>query len=176
MEEDAIVASWGKDFSKILLSKDFYFPASASIRKASSDPSIENIKELYGAIEGFISALPLPQTKMNKKEKDEITVSDFRKDLLIELHQLRIVFGDVNNEIVRNELAKIGLLITPMRSGNQLSHKIENLPFLIDKLQDIFLRASEFAVSKGLIVSITSKPTMGREGLFSEAGLVDKVK
>jgi hypothetical protein len=61
-----------------------------------------------------------------------------------------------------------------MRNGNQVVHKIENLPFLIDKLQNIFYTASEFAVTKGMLVSITSRPTMGREGLFEGAGLVDK--
>ncbi len=160
-ETDLVSEAWKtKEYEKYVLSKK-YHTATDHLGLAYSNPTMENIKTLYGIINDYVCSIPLKQELKEKRDK-----------FLTDLDQIGLVLhGNLENKEVRAAVLKYKLTITTERKQSREYEQISNLPVLLSELRTILVEAGDYAVQCGLRISLSKNKKKGMEKMLDEEGL-----
>jgi len=156
---------WKKEYEKILLSRK-YSRACSVIGMASTNPTIENVKQCYGFVLDFITNLPIP---LNSEKSGKI-----RKNLLNRLDEISLILYGKNSEKKKELMKKYNVSEIRVRRGIKRVASLGNIPNLIKELRDILIEAGGFAVSSGLRITLATPQPRGIDKILKEEGFKEE--
>lgn len=160
-ETDLVSEAWKtKEYEKYVLSKKYHH-ATDHLGIAYTNPTMENIKTIYGITNDYVCSIPL---KAELKET--------RDKFLEELDQIGLVLhGNLDTKEVQAAVLKYKLTITTERKQSRSYKQISNLPALLSALRNILVGAGDYALQCGLRISLSKKKKKGMEKMLDEEGL-----
>jgi len=153
---------WKKEYEKIILSQK-YAKASTLIGQFFASPTMDNLKLAFGAIQDYITAIPLPM------ETNDIT----RKTFINRLDEIGIIIFGSDGKVVDEICKKYNIIRSKARVGMNIATTIQNLPDLGRILRNILIDAGEYTTSKGLRVTLFQKKNIGIKRILEEEGFED---
>lgn len=151
-----------KEPEKVMLSRK-YQNVSNMIGLAFANPTEQNAKAAYGATVEFITSIPIGERKDVQAKRDK-----FKKDL----RKIGVaLYGNRKDPLVLKAIEDIGATLVSERDMIYGYKKtLGNIPLILEKIQDILIKASDFTVSCGLRISLSERKTTGMNKLDEEEG------
>jgi hypothetical protein len=159
-----ISEDWKKEYEKILLTRK-YAIACNYIGIASATPTLENVKNAYGSVIDYLTAMPLPEQFDKTKDK--------RKGLNARLDEIGLLLFGVENDTVKALEIKYEVVRRKAKEGGRFITSLDNLPNLIKSLRNILIEAGEYATSCGLRVTLAEERVYGEKRLLEEEEFED---
>jgi len=165
MTKDMYGEDWKREYEKVILSRK-YGSATSALGVCYSMPTIDNVKNAFGLVMDFITALPIPVSQEESKTK--------RKGFLADLDKInKVLFGNYDNEEVKMLLKEFNVSIAKVKQGVRMVDNLQDLQNIVVKIRDVLIEAGDFATSAGLRITLSKAKLLGMDRILEEEGFDD---